>query len=150
MKQARRVFRIYAALLFAVLLSQCSFSAFGQSPNASSSGESSSSKPAAPVPDEKGIYKVGGPVSAPKLIHYVDPKYSGEARRAKFSGSCVVALIVDTEGKPRDIHIIQSVGKGLDENAIKAIQQYRFKPAMYNGKPVPVEIKVEARFSIYN
>ena len=150
MKQARRFFRIYAALLFAVLLSQYCFLAFGQSPNTSSSGESSSSKPAAPVPDEKGIYKVGGPVSAPKLIHYVDPKYSKEAKRAKLAGSCVVSLTVDREGKPQNVHIVQPLGQGLDENAVKAIQKYRFEPAMYNGKPVPVEIKVEARFSIYN
>lgn len=124
-------------------------SALGQTQNNSSSGENLASAkpaPATPVPDEKGVYQVSGAVSAPKLIHYVDAKYSKEAKRAKLTGSCVVSLIVDREGKPQNVHIVQPLGQGLDENAVKAIQKYRFEPAMYQGKPVPVEIKIEARF----
>jgi len=147
MKSARRSYGLLATLVFAVALSQIGSFALGQTPNNSSSGENSASaKPAPAVPDEKGIYQVGGAVSAPKLIHYVDPKYSKEAKRAKLTGSCVVSLIVDREGKPQNVHIVQPLGQGLDENAVKAIQKYRFEPAMYQGKPVSVEIKIEARF----
>jgi protein TonB len=38
---------------------------------------------------------------------------------------------------------------GLDEKAIEAVKQYRFKPAMLNGKAVPVEVNVEVNFRIY-
>jgi TonB family protein len=150
MKPARRFPRILATLVFAVALSQCCFLALGQTPNNSSSGETSASaKPAVPVPDEKGIYKVGGAVSAPKLIHSVDPKYTEEAKRDKFEGVCYVDLIVDPQGMPRDIHVAKAVGKGLDENAVKAIQQYRFEPAKLEGKPVPVKITIKMSSRIW-
>jgi TonB family protein len=151
MKESHRFSGILGALIFAVLLSQCPFSALGQNPNnATTSDNSTSAKvtPAALVPDEKGIYKIGGPVSAPKLIRVADPKISDEARRAKLSGICVVGLLIDTEGKPRNVHIIEPLEKGLDESAIKAVQQWRFKPSMYDGKPVQVETKVEVHFGV--
>ena len=152
MKPARCFYRVLATSVFAVALSQsCSF-ALGQTTNSATGSDdvpAAKSAPAPPVPDEKGIYKVGGAVSPPKLIHSVDPKYSKEAKRAKFEGVCVVGLIVDPQGMPRDIHVTQPVGKGLDENAIKAIQHFRFEPAKLDGKPVPVEIKIEMSFRIW-
>ena len=41
------------------------------------------------------------------------------------------------------------LGMGLDENALKAVTKYRFKPAMFDGKPVPVKIKIEVNFRVY-
>jgi protein TonB len=38
---------------------------------------------------------------------------------------------------------------GLDEKAVEAVRQYKFKPSMYQGKPVPVEITIEVNFHIY-
>ena len=152
MKPSRRFYGVLATSVFAVALSQSYSFALGQTPNSATGSDDASAAKSAPttaVPDEKGLYKVGGAVSAPKLIHYVDPKYSKEAKRAKLEGVCVLDLIVDPQGMPRDIHVTQPVGKGLDENAIKAIQQYRFEPAKLDGKPVPVEIRIEVRFRIW-
>jgi len=152
MKLARRFYGVLATSVFAVALSQACFSALGQNPSQSSSSENTSSAKTAPatsVPDEKGIYRVGGGVSAPKLIHSVVPKYSKEAKRAKFEGVCSVDLVVDPQGMPRNIRISHPVGKGLDDNAIKAIQQYRFEPAKLAGRPVPVEIRVNVDFRIW-
>lgn len=96
-----------------------------------------------------GAYHVGGGVSAPQVISYVDPEFSDEARRAKYQGVCVVSVIVDAQGNPQHVHVIRPLGMGLDEKAIEAVRQYKFKPAMYQGHPVPVEVDIEVNFRIY-
>jgi TonB family protein len=96
-----------------------------------------------------GLYHVGGGVSAPQLIYSVDPEFSDEARRAKYQGVCVVQLIVDAQGNPQRIQVVRHLGMGLDDRAVAAVKQYKFKPAMLQGKPVPVEINVEVNFRIY-
>ncbi|HEY4380458.1 MAG TPA: energy transducer TonB [Acidobacteriaceae bacterium] len=95
-----------------------------------------------------GLRRVGGGVSMPVVLQKVDPEFSEEAREAKFMGTVLVALIVDQNGKPQNVHLIRGAGKGLDERAIAAIQQYRFRPAMENGKPVAVALNYEVAFQI--
>lgn len=96
-----------------------------------------------------GLMKLGGGVSAPVLIYDPDPEFSDEARRAKYQGVCVVGLVVDSQGNPQQVHVVRPLGMGLDEKAVEAVRQYKFKPAMYKGKPVPVEINIEVNFRIY-
>jgi TonB family protein len=97
-----------------------------------------------------GLYQVGGRVSAPEVIHSVEAEFSDEARRAKYQGICMISLIVDAQGNPQDIHVVQQLGMGLDEKAIEAIRQYKFRPAMKDGKtPVPVMIQIEVDFRLY-
>ena len=96
-----------------------------------------------------GLFHIGGGVSAPSLIYSVDPEFSDEARRAKYQGICVVTLIVDAQGNPQRVRVIRPLGMGLDEKAVEAVRQYKFKPAMYQGKAVPVELSVEVNFRIY-
>ena len=101
----------------------------------------------APGPD--GVYQIGRGVSAPQLQYSVDPQYSEEARAEKFQGVCIVGLTVDTHGGPQDVHVVRALGKGLDQKAIEAVQQYRFKPAVYEGRAVPVQMNIEVQFKIY-
>lgn len=96
-----------------------------------------------------GVYQVGGSVRAPIAIYTPDPEFSEEARKAKFSGNVMVSLIVDANGKPRNVHVLRGVGMGLDQKAVEAVQQYKFKPAMQNGKPVAVYLNVEVNFQIF-
>ena len=96
-----------------------------------------------------GLRRVGGGVSSPELISKVEPEFSEEARKAKFMGVVTVNLIVDTKGMPQNVHILRGVGMGLDEKALEAVRQYRFKPAMENGHPVPVQVNVEVNFQIF-
>jgi protein TonB len=96
-----------------------------------------------------GVYHVGGGVSPPTVISSVDPEYSDEARRAKYTGIVVVSLIVDTQGNPQHVSVIRRLGMGLDEKAVEAVRQYKFKPAMYQGHAVPVEVNIEVNFQIY-
>jgi TonB family protein len=97
-----------------------------------------------------GVYQVGGGISAPVVVHSVEAEFSDEARRAKYQGVCMVSLIVDAQGNPQDIHVARALGMGLDEKAIEAIRQYKFKPAMKDGKmAVPVMITIEVDFRLY-
>jgi protein TonB len=96
-----------------------------------------------------GVFRVGGGVSAPKSIYAPDPEYSEEARKAKFTGTCVLSLIVGPDGKPRDIRVFRSLGLGLDEKAVEAVSQWKFEPAQKDGRPVAVAINVEVQFRLY-
>jgi TonB family protein len=97
-----------------------------------------------------GLAQIGGRVSAPTVLHSVEAEFSDEARRAKYQGVCLISLIVDTQGNPQNIRIARALGMGLDEKAIEAIRQYKFKPAMKDGKtPVPVMITIEVDFRLY-
>ena len=99
--------------------------------------------------DPQQIYHVGGDVAAPKLVFAPDPEYTEAARQAKYQGTCILGLIVDADGHPRDIRITRGVGLGLDEKAIAAVKQWQFQPAMKDGHPVAVLISVEVSFKLY-
>ena len=96
-----------------------------------------------------GVFKVGGGISAPQAVSTPDPEYTEEARLAKTQGKCILWLIVDETGHPRNIRVIRSLGHGLDAKAIEAVQQWRFQPAMKDGRPVNVQISVEVGFHLF-
>jgi TonB family protein len=98
-----------------------------------------------------GLRQVGNGVSEPKLVSYVEAEFSDEARRAKYEGTVVISLIVDAQGNPQNIRVARSLGMGLDEKAIEAVRQYKFKPAIEakSGKAVPVPISVQVNFRLY-
>lgn len=88
--------------------------------------------------------------SPPKLESSPTPIIVGTPQgKPKYQGIDLVTLIVDENGKPQQVHVVRPLGMGLDEKAIEAVQQYRFSPAMYEGKPVPVQINIEVRFQVY-
>jgi TonB family protein len=96
-----------------------------------------------------GVYKVGGGISAPTAISAPDPDYTEEARRAKKQGTCELWLIVDSSGHPRDIRVMRGLGFGLDAKALEAVKQWRFQPALKDGRPVDVQISVQVEFHLY-
>jgi protein TonB len=98
-----------------------------------------------------GLRRVGDGVTAPKAIFQPEAEFSDEARRAKYEGTVVVTLIVDANGNPQNVHVTRTLGMGLDEKAVEAVQKYKFKAAMdqKTGKAVPVMVSVEVRFRLY-
>jgi TonB family protein len=96
-----------------------------------------------------GVYQIGGGVSEPKVIYSVDPEFSDEARRAKYQGVVLIALIVDKDGNPQSVHVARALGMGLDEKAMEAVRQFKFKPALREGKPVACYATVEVNFRLY-
>ncbi len=96
-----------------------------------------------------GVFRVGGGVSAPKVLFAPDPDYSEEARKAKYQGTCILWLIVGPDGHPRNVKVARTLGMGLDQKAIDAVRNWKFEPAMKDGKPVAVQINVEVNFRLY-
>lgn len=95
-----------------------------------------------------GVYRIGGGVSAPTLVFKVEPEYSEEARKAKFQGTVVLAVVVDEKGTPRDLKVLRPLGLGLDEKAIEAVSKWRFRPGYKDGKAVPVSATIEVNFRL--
>lgn len=100
------------------------------------------------APEAGGVFHVGGGVSPPRVVYQIDPEYSQKAREAKRQGTCTLMLVVDTAGHPTNIRVASSLGMGLDEKAIEAVKQWRFKPSIKDGHPVRVEIAVEVEFHL--
>ncbi|MEO7027975.1 MAG: TonB family protein [Acidobacteriaceae bacterium] len=96
-----------------------------------------------------GPMHVGGSVRAPSVLYSVEPEFSEEARKAKFSGNVQVYLWVDENGNPSHVKVVRGVGMGLDEKAVEAVRQYKFKPALQNGKPVKVDLYIDVNFQIF-
>jgi TonB family protein len=95
-----------------------------------------------------GVYRVGGGVSAPSLIYKKEPEYSEEARKAKYQGTVTLYVEVDPSGKAVNIRVLHSLGLGLDEKAMEAVRQWKFKPGMKDGKPVTVAASIEVNFRL--
>ena len=92
---------------------------------------------------------VGGGVSAPQVLQSVRPEFTDQARAANFQGKVTLQLIVDAQGNPQNIRVTHRLGMGLDEMAVEALRQYKFKPAMYQGHPVAVQILIDVDFRLH-
>ncbi len=82
------------------------------------------------------------------VIYRVEPQYSEEARKAKYQGTVVFSAIVRKDGTLDMLKMLRGIGLGLDENAVKALRQWKFRPGMKNGVPVDVYLNVEVNFSL--
>jgi protein TonB len=90
----------------------------------------------------------GAGVTPPQLIYKLEPEFSEEARKAKYQGVVVLSIQVDTNGAVRHIAVIQSLGLGLDEKAKEAVSHWRFRPGLFDGKPVATEATVQVTFQL--
>jgi TonB family protein len=94
-------------------------------------------------------------VAFPKALHTTEAEFSDQARREindrglrPFASFSTISLVVDKDGKPRDLCVAHSAEFDLDRQAAKAVWQYRFEPAMKDGHPVAKRIDVVIRFAI--
>jgi TonB family protein len=104
-----------------------------------------------PKTESLDVYKgslVGDAVHAPKPLIEPKAEYTEEARKAKIEGTCLISMIVDSQGMPRNVQVKKSLNPGLDQNALIAVGKYRFKPAMKNGEPVSVYVNMEVHFRL--
>ena len=95
-----------------------------------------------------GAYRVGNGVSAPILLFKKEPEYSEEARKAKYQGTVVLSIEVDPSGRAVNPRVLRSLGLGLDEKAVEAVRQWKFKPGYKDGKPVTVAATIEVNFRL--
>jgi TonB family protein len=90
--------------------------------------------------------KWGGNVSAPVPIYKPEPEYTKQALKAKLQGNVMLAVVVDVDGKAKNIQVVRSLGMGLDEKAVEAVATWMFKPGVKDGVPVPVKANIDVHF----
>ena len=91
---------------------------------------------------------IGG-VTEPVAIYSPPPAYSEEARKAKYQGTVLLWIVVTAQGLVENIRVAKPLGMGLDEEAKKTVATWRFKPAIRQGLPVPVQMEVEVTFHLF-
>jgi TonB family protein len=96
-----------------------------------------------------GVFRPGRGVTPPRPIYSPEPEFSEEARKAKYQGTCTLMIVVDTDGKPTNLRVVNSLGMGLDEKALETVRTWRFEPGQKDGHPVKVEMAVEVDFHLY-
>jgi TonB family protein len=97
-----------------------------------------------------GAYRPGSGITLPSVLREVKPAYTADAMRAKVQGSVWLECIVMPDGSVGDVKVTRSLDPifGLDQEAIKAAKQWRFRPGMRQGEPVPVIITIELTFTL--
>jgi TonB family protein len=97
-----------------------------------------------------GAYRPGAGITLPTVVREVKPAYTADAMRAKVQGSVWLECIVMPDGSVGDVKVTRSLDPifGLDQEAIKAAKNWRFRPGMRQGEPVPVIITIELTFTL--
>jgi periplasmic protein TonB len=99
---------------------------------------------------QKGqVYKTGGDVKPPVLIKEVKPTYSEGAMRRRVEGSVEMDVVVRADGTVGDeVTVTRSLDEELDQQAVKAVKQWTFRPGTKDGKPVAVQVNIEMSFRL--
>ena len=97
-----------------------------------------------------GVFQPGNGVTTPRTLREVKPTYTSDAMRARVQGTVLVQCVVQPDGSVTNLQILRSLDSvfGLDQQAIKAVSQWRFAPGTRMGQPVPVQIVIEVTFSV--
>jgi protein TonB len=97
-----------------------------------------------------GEFHPGNGVTTPELLREVKPNYTGEAMRARIQGLVTMEAVVLPDGSVGDVRVTRSLDQqfGLDKEAIKTVKQWRFRPGLRLGQPVPVLIVIEMSFTL--
>ena len=91
---------------------------------------------------------VGGEVLRPEIIHRIQPQYTELARTTRLQGTVIVQAVIDEQGRVVDIKVLKKLGMGLDQEAVEAVAQWRFKPATFHGRPVKVYYSLTVNFRV--
>lgn len=96
------------------------------------------------------VYKPGNGVMQPTLVKHAHPNYPRKAKDRKIQGVVWLSAVVLENGKVQDVTVTKSLDRefGLDDEAVKSVKKWRFKPGTMEGKPVAVEIEVEMSFTL--
>jgi TonB family protein len=94
--------------------------------------------------DPEKVYDLGPGITPPKVVRQVAPEHPSEGFR--IAGSVLVGLVVGSHGDPKDVRILRSLEKSVDQSAVEAVKQWRFEPAKKGGDPVAVRLSIEIRF----
>lgn len=105
--------------------------------------------PDGPPPMEPdGPIRVGGDVTRPDKISGPNPQYTEIARKARIQGVVIVEAIIDKNGNVTNVRVLKPLPMGLDQAAVDAVENWKFKPATLNGKPVDVYYNLTVNFRL--
>jgi protein TonB len=105
--------------------------------------------PAAEQARPHPVYKVGDQgVKAPSILKEVKPKYTASAMRREVEGNVELEAVILADGTVGDVTVKRSLDPELDEEAVKAAKQWRFRPGTKDGEPVAVEVFIELTFRL--
>jgi len=85
-------------------------------------------------------------ITPPRLKEVASPDYTEDAKKHKIEGTVTVAIVVDKKGDVVDAKVVKGLGHGLDENAVVAVKEWKYKPAEKDGAPVVVKMEVTVEF----
>jgi len=97
---------------------------------------------------EEAVFKPGNGVSAPVVVKDVKPQYTADALRAGVQGTVTLDCVVQPDGTVAKVRVTKGLDPGLDQEAIKAVRQWRFKAGRKDGKPVAVRVALEMTFTL--
>ena len=99
---------------------------------------------------EQTVYKPGNDVTLPSVVRQVKADYTREAMDAHIEGIVILDIVVLSDGKVGNVSVSRSLDTtyGLDQQAVKAVKQWLFKPGTKDGKPVAVQVSVEINFTL--
>jgi protein TonB len=99
------------------------------------------------IPSEEPM-RVGGEVKEPIEISRVRPQYPEAARKARMQGVVILEAIITKDGNVESVRILRGINPLLDNAAVRAVQQWKYKPATFNGRAVPVYLTVTVTFTL--
>jgi TonB family protein len=102
------------------------------------------------MPKDANIKVVSEGMTPPHVLNSIDPSSNEYAQQYGIAGMELLRTVVDATGVPREMAIARPIGFGLDEKAVDAIKNSRFRPATLNGQPVPVVVDLVVTFRIYS
>ena len=97
-----------------------------------------------------GTYRPGNGVTLPVVTREVKPQYTADAMRAKVQGTVLLECVVLPDGTVGPVEVVRSLDSsfGLDQEAVKAAKQWRFRPGTRFGEPVSVLVTIELTFTL--
>lgn len=102
-----------------------------------------------PEPEPELTEKTGTPVQMPAYLNNKPPEYPSMARKRGFEGKVILRVRVLSSGNPEELEIKDSSGYDiLDEAALRAVREWKFKPATRGGKPVDSWVEIPIRFEL--
>jgi len=118
--------------------------------NASQSGSSASASASPSVVDDDpafaGFQRLGPGMKPPKAISAPDPNFPDLPADAEPRGTVVLLIGVNTKGRVEVVRVLRSDEAAFEKSAVATVRKWKFKPAMEDGHPVPVQISVEIKF----
>lgn len=102
---------------------------------------------AAPPPDPAPLRWRPG-IVRPVKVEGPEPQYTEVARRAGVEGIVILEAVIGADGSVRDVRVLKSLPFGLSEEAVRAVEQWRYEPAKLDGRPVAVLLSLTVRFGL--